>query len=333
MGQSQTPANGNIPRKASEWLVALNEDPDNASLRAQFDAWLAESRAHATDWAQISRTFTVLGHIQPADRRTPGAATAARRQATRNRQRGSTIRRVGRRIALGVTALAACVLLAFAAPDLILRLQASQFTASGEQRTVHLPDGSTIQLAPQSAIQVLYSASARRVRLLNGEAFFQVAHDAARPFTVGAGGLETTDLGTEFNLRSRMDETDIAVRQGLVRVDGADKQLSLCQRLAAGQWLRLDHGKIEQGTSVAQEIGAWTRGQLIAKDRSVADIVARLRPYYKGIIVIRGAEFARQSVTGVYNLSDPVEALRALARAEGASVHRITPWLVVLSGA
>ncbi|HWB50378.1 MAG TPA: FecR domain-containing protein [Stellaceae bacterium] len=345
METSHMPANGDTPRKASEWLVALNEEPDDTALRARFDAWLAENPAHAAEWAEMTRTFDVLRRLEPEHQQEWGAFAEGRQAEHSPSYKDMPVSvgrptaisgsppRFRRRLVLGAAAaaIAACLVLV-AGPNLVLRLQADHLTGTAEERTVQLADGSTVRLAPESAIDVAYGATDRHVRLLKGEAFFEVAHDAARPFTVEAGGVETTDLGTAFDVRLEADETDIAVRQGLVRVDAPTVQPALSERLAAGQWLRIAHGQAERGDLAPEEIGAWTHGQLIAKNRPVAEIVNELRPYYHGVILLRGAALARQPLTGVYNLSDPVEALRAVARAQGATVYRLSPWILIISG-
>ena len=81
------------------------------------------------------------------------------------------------------------------------------------------------------------------------------------------------------------------------------------------------------------QVAAWRRGRLIANDRPVSEVVDELRPYFSGLIVLTDGAFGRRRVTGVYDLHDPVAALRALAQAHrGVSVRRISPWLMVVSG-
>lgn len=71
----------------------------------------------------------------------------------------------------------------------------------GEMPVVTLEDGSVVQLNAASAIAVEFTEKRRVIRLLRGEAFFQVAHGADRPFTVMAGTTSVTALGTAFDVR------------------------------------------------------------------------------------------------------------------------------------
>jgi transmembrane sensor len=287
-----------LPRRASAWLIALREAPDNAALHAAHAAWLAQSAAHRQDWHEIVETYRVMGLVTPPHR--------ARRSTPR-------------RILAG--ALAAGMALALL-PTALLHLRADATTATGEQRLIVLGDGSRVRLAPESAIAI----ADRHVHLLQGEAFFEVVHDERHPFRVTAGGTEVTDIGTAFDLALRAGGTEIAVREGLVAVDHA--------RLGAGATLRIGpDGAARRDRQPPTLIGAWQQGQIIARDQSVADVVDAIRPYYHGLVVLRGDGLAHRPLTGVYRTADPVSALRAVAEGLGARFQRVTPWIVVIDEA
>ena len=106
--------------------------------------------------------------------------------------------------ALGASALAACAGI-FWIQHLVGWTDYG--TATSEQRTFVLADGSVIELNTQSRVSVRLTAKAREVRLIEGEALFRVHHDAARPFRVYAGSATIEDVGTQFNVRNRPDGT------------------------------------------------------------------------------------------------------------------------------
>jgi transmembrane sensor len=97
-------------------------------------------------------------------------------------------------------------------------LRADYVTGAGETMLVRLPDGSVMHLAADSAVQLAQDGARRGVRLLAGEAFFQVVPDAGRPFIVAAGDLSATDVGTAFDVRLASAGAAVAVREGLVDV-------------------------------------------------------------------------------------------------------------------
>jgi transmembrane sensor len=335
------------PRQASEWLAALLERPDDAGLRERFDAWLLADPANAADWAEIAWTYEVMGQA-PAAHRDQWASYAARHAGARRLPEvviavdavpESVIGHAAwpvwvRRAAAGLAAaaVAACLILV-AAPQIQLRLTADHVTATAEIRTVHLADGSSVQLGPESAIDVAYAGDGRSVQLLQGEAFFEVAPDPGRPFRVRAGFVEATVLGTAFEVRLDDGAAEVAVRHGVVRVDSDKDTTSAGARLEAGDWFRMAQaGQVTRGELPPEQVAAWQHGRLIAKDRPVGEVVDQLRRYYRGVVVLRGSDLARQPLTGVYNLSDPVAALKAVAEAQGATAYELSPWVLVISG-
>ena len=104
------------------------------------------------------------------------------------------------------------------------------------------------------------------------------------------------------------------------------------ETLKAGHALRVTwSGRAHRSDTPVSQIAAWRRRQVIAQDESLGEVVDRLRPFYACRIIVTDEALAKRSVTGVYNLADPVDALHGIARAHNAVVHRITPWLLLVS--
>jgi transmembrane sensor len=102
--------------------------------------------------------------------------------------------------------------------------------------------------------------------------------------------------------------------------------------LTAGQALRIDgEGVVSRNANPIPWIAAWRDGRVIARDEPLGEVVDRLRPYFSGTIVVTDRALAAEPVTGVYDPSDPLEALRAIARARDAVVRRLGPWLILVS--
>jgi transmembrane sensor len=228
-------------------------------------------------------------------------------------------------------AVAACLAVVFV-PAVLVRVQADYVTGNAETRSLQLSDGSAVVLAPGSAIAVAYGDGERRVRLLAGEAFFEVAPNPARPFRVSARDVDVTVLGTGFDVRMGDDGAAVSVQHGIVRVSHATTTPPVAETLEAGQSVRLTWtGQATRSTEPPELMAAWRQGQLIAQDQPMRDIVDQLRRYYSGTIVLASSGLAERRVTGAYNLVNPVDALRAIARAHGATVREITPWLLIVS--
>lgn len=319
------------PSSASEWLVVLLDQPDDRNLRADFGRWIAASAAHARDWEEIAQTYEAMGEVAPLHRDYWADHKAVSRPLPTVAPRRKAVRRVG--LGLAGVAMAACLMLALL-PDMILRWTADYATDTAERQTVRLEDGSIVRLGPDSALEIVYTEAERRVRLLEGRAFFEVAANRERPFRVTANSVEATVIGTAFEVRMADRATRVAVREGSVRVSHDGVVPPVNETLTAGDWARLswDGGDGGRGHMRPQDIASWLDGQLVVQDRPVAEVVAELRHYYSGIVLVQGDALAGRPLTGVYNLSDPVAAFRAIASAQGASFHQLSPWVVLISG-
>jgi len=304
---------------ALNWLIVLNERPEAPELRARFDAWLAASPAHRAAWEEACRVWVLLGEA--------GAAERPRGVRSRSSRRNPRRRRLV--LAGAGVALAGC-LLALLLPAVSLQLQADFVTAVGETREVSLPDGSRLHLGGDSAVAVDYSAEARVVRLMAGSVFAEVAAEGRR-FTVIADGLESSALGTAYEVRRLDSGTFVAVARGSVGAE--DRRTALAERLNAGDWLHVarDGSGSRRGTARADQVAAWRDGHLAVKDWPLGDVADALRHHFRGAIIVLDDALAGRRVTGIYDLDDPAGALRAAAYPAGGRVRAVTPWVLVVS--
>jgi len=309
--------------EASEWSVLLSDDPDDEELHARFDQWVQQKAHHADAWAHVAHVTGLVAQSKglaflPNAR--PAAATDVRATHLRAWK--------GTRAFAAVAAVA--VIAWLAGPSVVLQLQADHVTGTAEQRLVKLQDGSTIRLAPASAVTVTYTDRLRTVRLLAGEAFFEVAPNPAKPFRVAAKTATITVLGTGFDVRQGEDGTDVAVSHGKVQVVGAARDRSV--KLTNGQWARIrTDGRLTEGELSPASVGSWTGDRLVAIDRPLSDVVSDVRRYYDGTIIVTGRRLAGASVTGSYDMTDPAAALFNMVAPHGGTVRRFTPWLIIVS--
>lgn len=330
--------------EAVEWAILLREDPDDADVRARFDIWLAASPLNARAWSDTAHAYDRAGDTRPiysppvrsAEHRPvlpPGPVPYVRRKAKRLSNQDRATRKLPPRRLLVAGVAAACIAVAVA-PSIMLRWQADHLTGTAEVGNVTLADGSVARLAPGSAIAVTYAGNWRQVRLLRGEAWFDVQHDTSRPFYVDAKGITTTVLGTAFDVRLDTGGVTTELARGRVRVDYGKAAPPVSEQLVPGQTVRVGFdGTVQRDTRPVEQVAAWRNRQIVVRDRPATEVVDALRPWFSGVIVVRGDSFARQRVTGIYNAADPVEALKGLTQAYGGSVSTVTPWIIVLSPA
>ncbi|MFV3075048.1 FecR family protein [Niveispirillum fermenti] len=313
-------------RDAIQWHVRMTEEPEDDALRRAFRHWLASDPAHAAAWQQAERVMGLLAQGKSVAFLPPRTAPpSAPRDAISPRRR--------RRLGLAAVAAAALLVVAMT-PQAVLRLRADHVTGTAEQQVLALEDGSRIRLAPGSAVRVRYAGDRRTVDLMAGEAFFEVSRNPDRPFTVTAGAAHVTVLGTGFNVRLGTGGADVAVRHGSVQVDrdGDTGGEAVSTTLAAGQWARLPWaGPAVRGTGAPANVGAWSAQRLVAVAQPLSEVIADLRRYYPGAIVLTDPELGGRIVTGSYDVRDPVRAVETITGPLGGKVRRVTPWLLVVS--
>lgn len=306
-----------------EWLLRRETEPANAILESDFQRWLEQSDSHRKAYASVQSTWAQLGEL-------PTQAPAAAETA------GNVVPLPGpkpRRIKwfAAAAALAAACVLFVAFPVLQRYLMADYTTGVAELREVVLPDGSVVDLDAGSAIAVDYRDAGRRVTLLSGQAFFRVTRDTQRPFTVLAGDVAVVVTGTSFGVAKTATNVDVAVQSGSVEVSRNGKKLSAA--LAMGDRLVIDraHHIVLRDRTAPESIAAWRSRRLVVVDGSFGDIVETLGRHLPGALVVADRSLNRQAITGVFDLTQPVDALRTLAESQKAVVTEITPYLLIVS--
>lgn len=308
--------------EAAEWSVLLMDEPGDLDLRRRFEAWRRRSAENAAAWADIQQTVDLADEALPDHAHEWQAMAAARRHG-----RAGTGRR---RWLMPAAALALVAVTAWSVlPGVLLRLQADHVTSTAELRAIGLQDGSTVTLGPDSAIAVAYSAGERQVRLIKGEAFFEVTADRKRPFRVATQWVQASVLGTRFDVRLDGAGVKVAVEEGSVLVESAQGR----ETLDPGQAVEVaSSGSFQRVNLEAGAVAMWRQRLVYLKNRPMADAVNEIRRYFPGKILVTDGALAEQPTTGVFNLNDPEAALRGLAQAHGAKVWRVSPWLLVVSG-
>jgi len=196
-------------------------------------------------------------------------------------------------------------------------------TGTGEQRTAALDDGSRVALNTGSHITVKFGRDERQVSLDQGEALFDVAHDAARPFVVRAGEERIKALGTSFVVRRDGDRVRVTLLRGKVEVVRTGERPRLLAVLAPGERVSvtpqtppvLDRPALDAVT-------AWRRGELLFRDTPLSEAVAEVNRYGKEHVVVNDARLAALPISGVFSTDDPAEFAAAVAQLHGLRVRR-----------
>jgi transmembrane sensor len=210
-------------------------------------------------------------------------------------------------------------------------LSGTQFeTTLGEQRAISLEDGSVVHLNTLSRIRTAYTANARDIYLLEGQAIFRVAHDASRPFRVHTDSAIVQAIGTQFDVREIEGRTQVAVIEGVVQVSVlSPKEVKLAlpapQQLRAGQVVALSSptGDIAPlPTTEVKDVTAWQQRRLVFRKDQLADIAAEFNRYGRAKLRVEGDELRARRFSGTFDADDPALMLSFLERDSTVVVER-----------
>lgn len=308
-----------VADQALDWFVRLRDGKQDAATRAEFLAWLAMDPRHEEEF----RGLEILWNAKPFHEAVK-ALPVDPSGLMRTRSRCWPLR---------AAALAASVLLAtgiWQYPSLTIALQADYVTATGAQTQVPLPDGSTMLLNTDTAVALDFDAGRRHVRLLRGEAFFDVVHDPAHPFTVSGQYGEVEVMGTAFAVRTTDGEDEVVLERGRVQVlclcDGRDKAV-----LAPGETVSVTASAVSPVHAADPSATlAWRDGRIIFENAPLGDVLEELRRYHRGAIFVADERVDQMKVTGSYRLDDVEGAVRTLADAAGLGFYRVPGGLIIL---
>jgi len=251
--------------------------------RAAVLQWL-ESHPLVAQYLEVVRRALAKHEVKPSPRRWPGAASH------------------GFRIA-AVLALVAGAAALWRVEALRHEPAMREFTtARGRRAAIRFDDGTRIVLSVDSKLRVPadYGVTARAV-YLEGEAYFAIAHDPAKPFAVHAGQGVIWDLGTRFGVRAYTDEQDVevVVADGRVRVRPAGAPDSPGQVVSEGELSRLDHTGVP---SLPRRVDtrrylAWTAGHLAFRDTPLGVVLPQLARWYDVDFTLGAASLADRHLT------------------------------------
>jgi transmembrane sensor len=209
-------------------------------------------------------------------------------------------------------------------------------TDIGEQRSLILADGSTVQLNSRSKVRVRLSEHERRVELVRGQALFQVARNPARPFIVVSSDTRVRAVGTQFDVYQKRQGTVVTVVEGKVAVfermqpthsalqppnNGAVTQSGAARQpiyVSAGEQLALTGASPHVAKAVNPAVAtAWTQRQLVFESTPLADVAEEFNRYNERQLVIRDPALQEFQIDGVFSSTDPSSLVRFLsARAD-----------------
>jgi len=311
-----------IEAEAAAWLEQKSFSSWSQADQVRFDAWLSQSWPHRVAYWRMesawARTERLTALKAPAPRRVENSFV-------RQRQLFRVV------AAAVLVATAGYLSFSYFAATPMTRYS----TGVGEHKVLQLSDGSHIELNTRTSLRVSKGAGARKVWLDSGEAYFDVKHDAAHPFTVFAGNRRITDLGTKFAVRKNVGEIEVSLTEGKARVDAvaSDSAEGFAVlvpgdvALATPAGVRVVHKPIQE---LHNELG-WRRGMLVFVHATLADVAEEFNRYNATQLVIAdpvaakqkiGATFPAHGINDFAALAQTVLGLRVQRRANEIVITR-----------
>lgn len=322
---------------ALSWFVKMQSPHVSAADRSAFELWLASDPRHKRAYAEAEGAWAMLG--RSAD--LADEARALDRQLASVNAGGNVgavvtkLTAAPRRVAMIAAAAAALVFAGAIALQIDTFRPGAFSTQTAQVRTIRLPDGSTVDLAPESRIKVDYSETVRHVTLAEGEAFFSVRKGDRRVFQVVASDAEIEVVGTKFNVHQGPVGVTVAVEKGEVKVrqdPRVEQALPPAEPIDPTLERRLKAGKqaivvSDQGIEDVFEIsparaGAWRSGHLAYRNTPLGEVIADVNRYSKVPIIIAVEDLNDLRITAGFSTSDFDPMLDAIEGVLPVSVDR-----------
>jgi transmembrane sensor len=355
--------NAQIYAQAADWLVRERAQILDKAGRRDFDAWLRASPEHVRAFFEMSAIWEDSGGLDdrsgtpaakliesarcdevvvPIAVRAPFSSVDSpvieAKRPTGDGPGSKTGRPPGPRLRIAASAAALCL---SAGALLWATREPSYSTGIGQQRSITLSDGSTVQLNARSEIRVHFVKYDRDVDLVRGQALFHVVKDAARPFIVRAGRTQVQVVGTQFDINESHAGTIVTVVEGRVAVfgpksalasgipanrdaipshgeDSADLLKGLSPNVqaifvSAGEQVTVTSRSLEETVlaNVASAI-AWTHRRFVFDAAPLAEVVDEFNRYNVRQLVVNGPQLSQLRINAVFSSSDPSVLIRFL---------------------
>ena len=303
---------------AATWYVQLNDGAVSEARTRAWQAWLQACPQHAAAWARVEKLQSQWAMIPPKAALSSLDAAKA--------QRRDVLKMLGMLLAVGSSTWLAVEHAPYRS------MLAEHRTGIRERRTLRLDDGSQLELNSDTALDILFDAKQRLIRLHRGEILVQTAKDPGqRPFIVHTEDGSIRALGTRFSVRQLPGQTRVGVEQSAVEIRPL-RHIDLLLRLEAGQQVTFDRdaaGEIERLPSAST---AWVKGMLSVDDWRLGDFVEELGRYRPG--VLRCATSVQDlSISGAFRIDDTETVLENLGKTLPVKVRYLTRYWVSIEPA
>lgn len=301
--------------EAARWFAKADRGPLSGEDRKAFLEWL-KAPGNADAYQETADAWSTLGAAKGADSLMAMRAAALREASGVSRRRAI----LGLGGALAAAGAGGAAFLAAGAAGATIR------TGAGERLTAPLPDGSSVTLAPLSTVRVRYDEARRRVRLVEGQAYFDARSAPGRPFEVIVGDQRAQGSGGRFQVTKQGETAQILIEDGVLDV-AADTGAR--QRLTTGQMVSGQVGAKRVTAVDLDELTAWREGRLVFNDAPLPQVAAAFNRYSSDRLALAAdARLDAIRISGSFRYDGTREFAQALAAGFGVRVRQLdeTTW-------
>ncbi|MEJ1962960.1 MAG: FecR domain-containing protein [Gammaproteobacteria bacterium] len=338
MAHENDPSNP-VAQQAAGWWIVFHEEQAAPADHREFANWVSRSpervaaylktalveqalKSPAVQWTSTTREELIR------ESRAFSANVVSISEATASLPAENSHSRKHRGWQLGL-ALAASLFMAIGAAWFFTNRPAQYSTRLGEQRSLMLRDGSRVTLNTSSRVEVDFRRERRIVRLVEGEALFDVAHDASRPFDVQTSHAVLRAVGTQFDVDVRPGGTTVTIVEGRVAVvansvgdtAGRVPLLEVADRLVIGT---AGTGTTEHGVNI-DAATSWTKHQLVFWHRPLGEVAEEFNRYNSVRLRIENGELRKQLISGTFQSNDVASFISFLSGAPDVVISKDGP--------
>ncbi len=341
------------PLQAADWLAKLDRGNLTKAERAAFTVWINSDPKNKDEindlssmWYELNDSLSMLASVSPVHSEKDNLVFL------NSVQRLFAYVFSNARYALVMVGLLGLVtVLGYAA--LMQPSETGYYsTEIGEQREITLSDGSKVTLNTNTIIEQKYSGKERVLRLVSGEAIFDVAHNETRPFLVYASDGMIRAVGTKFSVRMQPNSVSVVVTEGAVELKErkdtsrtkqssalAQVSMELKQQKAVlvtkGQLAEINRetGMFKQETSDRdiEERLSWQHGQLVFYNRQLQSVIDDIARYTLVDIQVRDEALKSRNITGILQIGDVDLMLEGLEAALNIKADKVSPGLIIIN--
>ena len=299
-----------IEEISARWLLRREEADWSGEDQVELDKWLNSNMENKVAYWRLEHGWRKADRLAALQPFSPAPAHGPR---------------LLWRISAAAAPLAACLILCVLTVSSVdVARHKTYVTEIGAREIVPLADGTQIELNTATTLRTAVQGQVREVWLDQGEVYFEVVHDATRPFVVHVGSRTLTDLGTKFSVRRNGDHVEVAVVSGRVQLENEPvATTSMPVTLARGD-IATVHGTstsvLPNSIDKVDDLLSWRHGLLVFDQSNLADAASEFNRYSRKKLIITDPTIARMRISGRFESNNLDGFTRLLRLAYGLNV-------------